>query len=65
MADTSKKIQELMLLKMSLGAIKTEVINQLDAMAAQIDHLIPDADKFRGRQPQTKKEWKAEVASWK
>jgi len=65
MCTSDKRTQELMLLKMSLSSIRIEMNQQLDAMAAQIDRLIPDEHKFRGRQPQTKAEWKAEVASWK
>lgn len=65
MCISDKRTQELMLLKMSLSAIRIEMNQQFDAMAAQIDRLIPDEHKFRGKMPQTKEEWKAEVATWK
>lgn len=60
-----KAVQELLLLKMSVDAMRQQVIENFDAMAERIESLLPE-DKTLRRQinGDPKEYWKEKCKTW-
>ena len=55
--------QELVLLRVSVHALRDEMCRNLDEMLARIDRLLPDEDQAR-YQREKHCDWRKKVKSW-
>jgi hypothetical protein len=58
--------QELLLMRMSIQAVKEKVCQDLDAMVAQIERLLPPENETRYQRHKnlSKEDWKKITANW-